>query len=166
MDPELRRYLQQSSLDQHAIRHVESMLPDGAELDRWLEQAAADYANNEFIFLVIAAIAAGREIHARHLAKGAAILDSAGVLHEIAMKMTGDVPEYLMQALPNSILSHRGRAYALAVIAVMHKERGDDVPPGIYSMARSVARFPNLEPDALPALHGLAPGKASPFVRH
>ena len=86
----------------HSLRRAKAcVLPqnqDGAELDRWLEQAAADYANNEFIFLVIAAIAAGREIHARHLAKGAAILDSAGVLHEIAMKMTGDVPEYLMQA--------------------------------------------------------------------
>jgi hypothetical protein len=69
-----------------------------------------------------------REIHARHLANGAAILDSAGLLPEIAMKMTGNVPEYLMQALRNSILSHRGRAYALAVVAVLHKERGEDIP--------------------------------------
>jgi hypothetical protein len=156
MDPELRRYIQQSSFEQAAIRHVRTMLPDETELDRWLEQTAGDYACDEFIFLLVAAMAAGRAIHARHLGKGAAILASIDLLPEIAMKMTGNVPEYLMHALQNTIISHKGRAYALAVVAVQHKERGEDVPPGVYSMARSIAHFPNLERDALPALHGLA----------
>jgi hypothetical protein len=77
MDSELRRYIQQSSLDQSTIRNVQSMLPDDAELNRWLEQRAADYACDEFLRLIIEAMAVGRDVHARHLAKGAPIPETA-----------------------------------------------------------------------------------------
>ncbi len=68
MNPELRRYIRESILDRAAIRHIQTMLPDDAELDRWLEQTAADYEGNEFVCLVIAALGAGRQVDARHLA--------------------------------------------------------------------------------------------------
>src|SRR2546428_10849749 len=115
MDLELRRYIQNATFDQASLRHVQSMLPDDAELDRWLEQMATDYAAHEFIFLTVAALADGRRIDARHLAKGAAILDAAELLPEIATKMTGNVPEYLMQAIQNSVIGHMGRAWALGI---------------------------------------------------
>src|SRR3989442_15290835 len=99
MDSELRRYIRESNFDGVAIQHIQSKLPDDAELDRWLEQAAADYAGDEFVCLVIAALGAGREINARHLVKGAAALAAGEMLPEIAMKMTGDVPGNLLQAV-------------------------------------------------------------------
>jgi len=62
LDLELRRYIHRSILDRPAIRHIQSKLPDDAELDRWLEQTAADYAATEFLYLVLAALDAGRQI--------------------------------------------------------------------------------------------------------
>src|SRR5947209_14663645 len=87
MDPALRRYIHESILDRAAIQHIQSKLPDDLELDRWLEQAAADYAGDEIVCLVIAALAAGRTIDARPLAKGAAALSAGDMLPDIAMKM-------------------------------------------------------------------------------
>jgi SEC-C motif len=156
MDPALRRYIHESVLDRAAIQHIQSQLPDDVELDRWLEQAAADYAGDEMLCLVIAALGAGRRIDARHLIKGAAALAAGDILCEIAMKMTGDVPGYLMQAVRDSFISNRGKAYALAVAAVMYRDRGEEIPPSLNSMARTLADFDDLESNALPVLLGLA----------
>jgi len=155
MDPELRRYIHETTLNRAAIRHIQTMLPDDTELDAWLEQTATDYAGDEFVCLVIAAFGAGREVHARHLAKGAAALAAGDMLPEIAMKLTGDVPGYLMQAVRGAFMNQRGKAEALGIAAVMHKDRGEDIPQAIYSETRALAHSENVEADALPALHGL-----------
>src|SRR5205823_12352863 len=113
-------FIRQALFDKRTIRQLESMLPEDRELDRLVEQLAAEYAANEFVFLVIAALAAGRSIGARHLVRGASLLSAGEVLVETAMKMTGDVPEYLMQAARSGIFSNRGKAYVLGVVAVTH----------------------------------------------
>src|SRR5579884_1416522 len=106
MDPELRRYINESVLDRAMIQHIQSKLPDDAELDCWFEQTAADYAANEFLCLALAALDAGRRIDARHLVKGAAALGAGKLLPEIAMKMSGDVPGYLLQAVRDSFMGN------------------------------------------------------------
>jgi hypothetical protein len=68
------RYIHETTLNRAAIRRIQTMLPDDTELDAWLEQTATDYAGDEFLCLVIAALGAGRDVQARHLAKGAAAL--------------------------------------------------------------------------------------------
>ena len=105
--------------------------------------------------LVIAALGAVRQVDARHLGKGAAALAAGDMLPEIAMKMTGDVPGYLMQAVHGAFMNQRGKAIALGVVAIMHKDRGEEIPQAIYSMARALAHSENVDSDALPALHGL-----------
>ena len=109
MSEELRHFIQQSTFDKRTIRQLEGMLPEASELDRLLEQLAAEYAANEFVFLVIAALAAGRTIDARHLVRGAPLLSAGEMLVETAMKMTGNVPEYLMQAIRNELFSNHYR---------------------------------------------------------
>jgi hypothetical protein len=156
MSEELRRFIQKSEFDKRTIRQLEGMLPEPGELDRLLEQLAAEYAANEFVILVIAALSAGRTIDAKHLARGASLLSAGDMLVETAMKMTGNLPEYLMQAIRNEPFSNRGKAYALGVVAVMHRQRGEAIPPAVSSMIRSVAHYEDLALDALPPLHGLA----------
>ncbi len=155
MNPELRRYIRETTLNRAAIRHIQTMLPDNTELDAWFEQTAADYAGDEFLCLVIAALDAGREVHARHLAKGAAALAAGDMLPEIAMKMTGDIPGYLMQAVRGAFMNQRGKAVALGIAAVMHQDRGEDIPQAVSSITRALAHSENVEAEALPALHGL-----------
>jgi hypothetical protein len=156
MDPELRRYIHESNFDRAAFRHIQSRLPDDAELDRWLEQTAADYAGDEFLWLVLAALDSGRQIDAHHLVKGTAALGAAELVPEIAMKMTGDVPGYLLQAVRDSFISQHGQVYALATAAVIYKDRGEAIPSSINSAARTLARSDNLESNTLPGLLGLA----------
>ena len=118
MDPELRRYIRETTLNRAAIRHIQTMLPDDTELDAWLEQTATDYAGDEFLCLVIAALGAGREVQARHLAKGATALAAGDMLPEIAMKMTRDVAGFLMQAVRGAFINQRGKANALGMAAI------------------------------------------------
>lgn len=56
---EFRHFIQQASFDKRTVRELGGMLPEPGELDRLLEQLSAEYAGNEFIFLVVAALAAG-----------------------------------------------------------------------------------------------------------
>jgi len=156
LDLELRRYIHASILDRAAIRHIQSKLPDDAELDRWLEQTAADYAATEFLCLVLAALDAGRQIDARHLVKGAASLAAGGMLPELAMKMSGDVPGCLLQAVRDSFISNEGKAYALAVAAVMYKDRAAEIPPSVDFEARVLASLEKIESTVPPILLGLA----------
>jgi hypothetical protein len=156
MDPTLRRYINESIFDRATIQHIQTTLPDDAELDRWLEETAADYAGNEFVCLALAALDAGRQIDARHLAKGAAALAAGRLLPEIATKMKGDVPGYLLQAVRDSFISQEGKAYVLAVAAVMYRDRGEQIPPSLHSMARTIADLEYLESSAPPLLLGLA----------
>ena len=156
MSDDLRQFIQQAAFDKRTIRQLADLLPEDGELERLLEQLAAEYAGNEFVFLMIAALHAGRRIDARHLIRGASLLSAGDMLVETAMKMSGEVPEYLMQAVRNALFSNRGKAYALAVVAVMHRQRGEATPPAVSSMIRSVAHYDDLSLDAVPALLGLA----------
>jgi hypothetical protein len=51
MDPALRRYINESIFDRATVQHIQTTLPDDAELYQWLEETAADYAGNEFVCL-------------------------------------------------------------------------------------------------------------------
>jgi hypothetical protein len=156
MDPDVRQYLQTAPFERASVRHVQSILPDDAELDRWLEQLTAEYAAQEFVFLTIAALVDGRRVDARHLVRGAAMLDAGQILPEIGPKFTGDIAGSLLDAVQHGIMPHHGRAWALGIAAVLEREGGKAVPPEISRIAWSMAKLPDLPEDALPALHGVA----------
>ena len=159
MNPELQQYIQhQASLDLTSIRYVRERLPDDSELDSWLEEAASAHSGHGFILLTAAAFMDGRTVDARHLVGGAQLLQ-APLLAHLGLKMTGDVTKYLMQALQHELLDWSGKTDALLVIAALHRERAEDIPPEVLAMERSLIHSPYLKdraPGAVPALLNLA----------
>ena len=156
MDSELRQYMRQALLSQATVGYLQSRLPDDAELDRWLREATDERTPDEFIYLTLAALADGRPLDARHLVYGAAMIDAAGLLPDVAMRVTGDTTKYLMQAVQDSCIDDRGKAYALAIAGILAKDRGVEIPLEITTLARAMSRDPNMSGEAISALHGLA----------
>src|SRR5947199_10502670 len=60
-----------------------------------------------------------------------------------------------MQAVLGAFMKQRGKAVALGIAAVMHQDRGEDIPDAVYSMTRALAHSESVEAETLSALQGL-----------
>jgi hypothetical protein len=98
MNAEFRDLVARSTPDRPSFERIHALLPtDDAELDSISAGFLAENAINEFGFTVLAALAANRPVHARHLVRGASLLIGSNWLSEVALRMQGDVGRYLLQ---------------------------------------------------------------------
>jgi SEC-C motif len=139
---ELSQEIEESPLSKQLVQRVQSLLPaDDAELNQWLGDALQRMAHSEFVCGISAAVASGRHVDPRHLARGGIVLAAAEILPEIVMRMPeGEVPEYLLQAAEVNI-PRRHKALMLAVIAVWCRvHRSSQFPKKLTELAREMAR--------------------------
>lgn len=172
MQAELRQLIEQSQFYKAPVLQVAEMLPpDDAALDELIAAVVRSANANEFIFIVMAALNAGRPVSARHLARGGILVPNWFFMGWMATHMAGDLPEPLMDALENTQMALDIEATALLAIVVWcQKHRDGILPDGLLPAARELARMkktgaPN-EIVRIPTLRALAvltgdPGLAS-----
>jgi hypothetical protein len=125
-----------------SIRELADHLPaDGDELSRWLEEVVRSRDERAFTHLLLAALAAGRRVDARHLIDGAALLPDPGQLAAAALHCSGDVAGALVDAVRRGRLGSERTATALLVAAWWCRNQAKcDVPPGVLTHAKLLAR--------------------------
>ena len=158
MQPELRQLIHRSKLHHGTLRDVGALLPAGdAELDELIAETVREHFQFGFAYIVLAALDAGRTVQARHLAGGAMMLTDHFLIGIVAMKMEGDVPAALIDALKHTKLHPNVESAAMLVIAVWCREHeGRPLPPELIPMARALTRT-NIPRDlAEPLLFALA----------
>ena len=118
MQTDLRQLVERSQYHQGALREVLAMLPtDDAELDRLIGEAVKSGQQKEFIFVVMAALEAGRKVGAQHLAHGAIMLPDWATLACVAWHMEGNVAELLLEAYRHSTMGWDFQATLVFVAA-------------------------------------------------
>lgn len=142
MRPELRQVINRSKLHHGTLREVLALLPPGdTELDELIAETVREHFQFGFAYVVLAALDAGRTVQARHLAGGAMMLTDHFLIGIVALKMEGDVPAALLEALKHTRLRPQVEAAALLLIAVWCRDLGDRLlPEGLIAMARGLAR--------------------------
>jgi mRNA-degrading endonuclease RelE of RelBE toxin-antitoxin system len=115
--------------------------PDDEALDELIGAAVAQRENDAFVRIVFAALAAGRRVDARHLARGACLFDHPDQLSAAALHVSGDVAGALIAAVLSETLGEERAAAALYLAGLWCKEHGvEPVPPELIAQARIRAR--------------------------
>ncbi len=142
MTPELRQFIGQAPWCRASVQRVAEMLPeDDAELDSWIAEAIHNHDAVVFMLLVYAALSRDRPVHAHHLAGGTKLVVAPTYLPPIALRMQGDIAEYLLEGLKNTAMYHETEAAALLTVASWcDRHRGGVYPYDLLPMARSLAR--------------------------
>ena len=142
MNPELQEFIDQAAWCRDSVRKVAEMLPtDDAELDRCIAETTREFNSIGFMFLVYAALSRERPVHAHHLVGGARLIVAAGYVPQIAFRVQGDMPEYMIEGLQNTVMYHETEAVALGCVAIWCDERrGGVYPDGLLPLARALAR--------------------------
>src|SRR5690242_16046962 len=100
MSPEIHDFIERSQFCQGAIRELAGMLPaDDDALDALIAETVAASDQIEFVFIVLAALSAGRRVPGRHLARGTILLSDKITLGVIACHMDGDIAGPLIEAV-------------------------------------------------------------------
>jgi SEC-C motif-containing protein len=141
MKPEVRALIKQAGLCRSTVEQVVAMLPgDDLELDRWIAEAIRENDSIGAHAVIFAALNQGRPVDARHLS-GLAKLSGGGYLAVIALRVQGEMPEFLVEGLRNTAIHHIAYATALLAIAVWCDERRrGDYPADLIPLARALAR--------------------------
>jgi len=141
MKPEVRALIKQGGLCRSTVEQVAAMLPaDDLELDRWIAEAIRDNDSIGTHAVIFAALNQGRPVDARHLS-GLARLSGGGYLAVIALRVHGEMPEFLLEGLRNTAIHHIAYATALLAVAVWCDERRNgDYPADLIPQARALAR--------------------------
>ena len=141
MKPEVRALIKQAGLCRSTVEQVAAMLPDDdLELDRWIAEAIRDNDSIGAHAVIFAALNQGRPVDARHLS-GLARLSGGGYLAVIALRVHGEMPEFLLEGLRNTAIYHIAYATALLAIAVWCDERRNgDYPADLIPQALALAR--------------------------
>ena len=142
MSPELRQFIEQTQFQQTVVQQVIKLLPaDDAELDELLAEVVAAKNLKWFMYVFVAAAAAGRRVDARHLAGGAMMFPYYGWLGRVAVRMHGDILEPLLTALETTRLDRVCEAAALHLMwAWCLEHRGGVLPDKFMPLVRAVAR--------------------------
>lgn len=142
MSPELRQLIHRSKLHHGTLQAVGALLPaEDAELDELIAETVREHFQFGFAYIVLAALDAGRTVQARHLAGGAMMLTDHFLIGIVALKMEGDVPTALMDALKHTRLRPNVEAAAMLVIAAWcQAHEGRALPPELIPMARALTR--------------------------
>src|SRR5438874_3335771 len=141
MNPEVRALVKQAGLCRSTVEQVAVMLPgDDIELDDWIAGAMQEKNSSGAHAVIFAALNQGRPVDARHLS-GLVKLSGGGYLAVIALRMQGEMPEFLLEGLRNTAIHHIAHATALLAIAVWCDERRKgDYPADLIPQARALAR--------------------------
>jgi hypothetical protein len=162
MQTELRQLIKQSQFYKASVLRVAEMLPvDDAALNELIEETVRSASANEFIFIAMAALHAGRPVSARHLSRGGILMPNWFFMGWMATHMTGDLPEPLMDALESTQMALDIEATALfAIVVWCQKHRGGVLPDGLLPAARALARIKKTgaanEAVRIPTLRALA----------
>ncbi len=149
MQPELRQLIERTLFHRAVIGQVIQFLPpDDAALDELLAEVVAANDLKAFMFVMTAAAGAERRMDARHLARGAMMFPEHRWLGKIVIRMQGDVPGHLLDAIENTKLDRVCEAAALHLIAAWCEEhRGGRLPEKLIPLARAAAR--KLKPNSM-----------------
>src|SRR5436853_6298672 len=124
MKPEAREYIKQAGLSRPAVERVAEMLPDDdLELDSWISDAIGESNSMAFHLIVFAALTRERPVDARHLATGLKLAGGPYYIAAMALRVHGDMPEYLLAGLHNSIVNRTTHVMALMAIVLWCDER-------------------------------------------
>jgi SEC-C motif len=138
---------------QEGLRELGRHLPlEDEQLDRILAETAAAKDDLAFTHLILAALAAGRTVDARHLVEGAVLFPGLKPFASAALHCSGNVARVLAQALGRGGFQSHAETGVLAVAAVWCEAHPEEPMPGeLISRARSRAR--ELMFEDLPAIH-------------
>jgi hypothetical protein len=140
MNPEVRALIKQGGLCRSTVEQVAAMLPNDLELDRWITEAIQENDSIGAHAVIFAALSQDRPVDARHLS-GLARLSGGGYLAVIALRVQGEMPEFLLEGLRNTAVHHIAYATALLAVAVWCDERRrGDYPTDLIPQARALAR--------------------------
>lgn len=158
MDPKLRDIVHHQKLHRAAVLQIQDLLPaEDAALDAMIGEVVAQHDHPAMNFIVIAALAAGRPVDARHLARGTRLLGHPTWVGCLSWKMQGEVAEHLVEALCTTVMTREQYSTALLVAAAWSKEfRGGALPARLVSQARVMARDKTLNDVQINCLWALA----------
>ena len=150
MNAELRAHIDTSRWCKATVEACKALLPsDDKELNALVDEVVADGDGMGFHFIVIAALAAGRVVQARHLEKGAVFFSHDTFLGNCAWHMHGEVAAHLVRAAATTSMIHQHRAMALMIAAAWIREKNPEapLPAELVPQARLLARTKNLTSD-------------------
>src|SRR5262249_4629362 len=132
--------------DRKTLERVQPLLPaDDAELDALIEELLSDDDRVGFRFVVLAALAANRPVDAKYLVGGASILIERALLSVTALRMRGDVANYLLKAVNTGPFDNRQIANIIFLIAVWCREFGSaEFPVELFPKTRELLRLHDL----------------------
>jgi len=142
MTPEVREFVKRAGLGRTTVEQMATMLPDDdLVLDSWIAEAIRENDSMAFHLIVFAAMTRDRPVDARHLSTGAKLAGGAYYLAAMALRVQGEMPEYLLEGLNNTAIHHAAHAMGLLTIAVWCDERRNGVyPDQLIPQARNLAR--------------------------
>lgn len=158
MRPELRQLIVRSKFHRKAMEAVAALLPvEDGELDALIGETVQEHDAWGFVYVIVAALGAGRKVDARHLAGGTMLFSNRILLAWVAWHVQGEVPEQLMRAVKGTQLFWEIEGVALVVVAAWCQERRDGVLPAeLIPSARVLAHNPHAAKKAGPYLRVLA----------
>ena len=142
MNPEVREFMKHAGMTRSAVEQVAAMLPDDdLELDSWVADAIRENDSLAFHLIAFAAFIRERPVDARHLSTGAKLAGGPYQIGAMAFRVQGDMPEYLLEGLRNTICYPPTRAMGLLAITIWCDDRRGGVYPDLLiAEARSLAR--------------------------
>ena len=158
MQTELRQFIEQCLFCLASVQRVAELLPaDDTELDALIGETVQENNPKSCLLVVVAALGRERPVQARHLARGAMLLGHDLWLGNVMMKVQGDVPEPVLDAIENTRLTQTSEAMALMVMEDWCREhRAGKLPEQLIPLARKLARRGNLPNEAQACLLTLA----------
>jgi hypothetical protein len=158
MNLELRQFIDQCLFCLASVQRVAELLPaDDTELDALIGETVQENNPKSFLLVVVASLSRERPLSARHLAHGAMLLGHELWIGSVMLKVQGDVPEPVLDAIENTRLSPKSEAVALMVMADWCREhRAGKLPEQLIPMARKLARRGKLSNEAQAYLMTLA----------
>lgn len=168
MNSTIHDFIERSHYCQATLLQLGTMLPpEDAALDALIGDLVQASDQHQFVFVVMAALCAGRPVQARHLARGTVLLPERLTLGIIASHMQGDITAPLIEAASRGNLGAELASTALFLAAHWHQQhRGGKLPADLIGVARTVARNRQNTPydrallDAVASLHTPSPRTA------
>ena len=141
MPPELQQFIGWDKY-YHAnlIELGQRLPPDDDVVAEWIEAAAQRWDVYGFIFVLYAALTAGRKLKASLLYHGLPLLPREGDIASVAFKLEGDVAGTIVEVAQQGRLVPGREASALMVGVLWCQSRGVAVPAAFIPQARGVAR--------------------------
>jgi hypothetical protein len=141
MLPELQQLIGWDKYYQDNLIELSRRLPPEDDVvAEWIEAAAQRRDIYTFVFLLYAALTAGRKLKAQLLLRGLQLLPREADVVSAAFKLEGDVAGTLIETVQKGGLAPGRKALTLMAIVLWSQDRGVPVPAAVIPEARGVAR--------------------------